>query len=259
MLNAGLDGGGICDLLLGLISGPFFGEVGPGADGVWFAVDMVMDCGLTLLVRRIPVVDEGVDALLLRLWVCGCELLTLDERARPVDLLAGEADAVEGVRLTPDSVAARRAASMAGVEFALFCGSGLAEGRPLCTDCVRVCDLTDGALPIWLDPGTLVDRPLDNFEGGGIAFLSACRALSAAASSAPFNWATSGSLFSLSPTSWSVFCSAVPPRKPCGSMDMRFDFGEVFVGVGRPEKPGCRAFSANTSIQERFEWWYLDH
>lgn len=247
MLNAGFEGGGNCDLPLGRRSNPFRGEVGDGATGVWLADEVLIDCGRTLFVRRSPVVDVGVVEviLLLRLCVFGCEVLTLDERARPVDLVAGEAVAVEGARFTPDSVAARRAASMAGVVVELRCASGLAEGNPFCTDCVRVCDFTDGARPNWLDPGNLVDKPRESFEGGGIALLSACRALSAVASSAPSFRAISGSLFSRSPTSWSASCSVVFPRVACGNVLIRLDFGEVLVGVGRPENPGCRAFSAN--------------
>jgi len=80
---------------------------------------------------------------------------------------------VEGVRLRPASVPEDRATD--GVEIAPRCASGLAEVVVLWTDCVRVCDLVDGALVSWLTAGTLVERPLDSFDtgGGGIAILSA--------------------------------------------------------------------------------------
>lgn len=138
-------------------------------------------------------------------------------------------------------MAASLAASMAGVVLAFRCSSGLPEGVLPWTDCVRACDLVEGALPSWLDPGTLVDNPRESFEvGGGMAFLSAWRASSAAALSAPSRCAISGSWFSLSTTSCSFLSSVEPGRANCGNRLIRFDFGEVFVGVGRPENPGCR-------------------
>jgi hypothetical protein len=99
-----------------------------------------------------------------------------------------------------------------GVEIAPRCASGLAEVAVLCTDCVRVCALVDGALPSWLTAGTLVERPLESFDtgGGGIAILSAWRASFAAVSFAPSFCAMSGSRFSLSTTSASFLCSAEP-------------------------------------------------
>ena len=56
----------------------------------------------------------------------------------------------------------------------------------------------------------------------------------------------SGSWFSLSTTSGSFLCSAEMLLGNCGSRLNRFDLGaSVFVGVGRPENPGCRMFSGS--------------
>jgi hypothetical protein len=80
--------------------------------------------------------------------------------------------------------------------------------------------------------------------GGGIALLSACRAASAAELSEPSLSGISGSWFSLSTTSGSFLCSAEMLLGNCGNRLNRFDLGaSVFVGVGRPENPGCRMFS----------------
>lgn len=59
----GLDDGGSCDLLLGFNSGAFLGEVGDGATGAWPAIDVLIDVGRTLFVRRSPEVG-AVDVLL---------------------------------------------------------------------------------------------------------------------------------------------------------------------------------------------------
>jgi hypothetical protein len=144
VLNVGLDDdGGSCDLLFGFSSGAFLGEVGEGAMGAWLAIDVLIDVGRTLFVRRSPEVGTVDVVLLFRVWPCGCEVLTLAERARP---LALGAVSVEGARLCKLSVAGIRAVDgmFAGV---LLCGSCLAIEALLWTDCVRVCDLVDGALP----------------------------------------------------------------------------------------------------------------
>lgn len=133
----------------------------------------------------------------------------------------------------------------------LFCGSCLAIEALLWTDCVRVCDLVDGALPSWLDAGTLVDGPRASLEvgGGGIALRSACRAASTAESSEPSLPGISESWLSLSTTSGSFLCSAEMLLGNCGSRLSRFDLGaSALVGVGRPENPGCRMFSESAHL-----------
>lgn len=62
-MNVGLDDGGSCDLLLGFSSGGFLGEVGDGATGAWLAIEVLIDVGRTLFVRRIPVVGTVVVTL----------------------------------------------------------------------------------------------------------------------------------------------------------------------------------------------------
>lgn len=91
---------------------------------------MFTDGGRTLFVRRIPDADV---ALLLRLCAGACEVLTLVERAKPVGRVAGEEDAVEGVRLRPVSVAVRREACVAELTVLFPWLSGLEDGL-LCVD-----------------------------------------------------------------------------------------------------------------------------
>lgn len=87
MLNVGLDDdGGSCDLLLGFSSGTFLGEVGDGATGAWPATEVLIDVGRTLFVRRRPEAGAGAVTLPFRVWLWGCEVLTLAERARPLAL-----------------------------------------------------------------------------------------------------------------------------------------------------------------------------
>lgn len=142
----GLEVGGGCALLLGLRSGTFLGEVGDGAGGAWLAIDVLIDVGRTLPVRRSPDVGAVAVTLLLRVWLGCCGAFTLVERARPLALGACEVDAVEGVRLRPLSVPGSLELDDGGAT-GLLCGSGLAAGGLLCVDCVRVCDRVDGALP----------------------------------------------------------------------------------------------------------------
>ena len=67
MLNIGLDDeGGSCDLVLGFNSGAFLGEVGEGAMEAWLAIDVLIDVGRTLFVRRRPLVGTVDVVLLLR-------------------------------------------------------------------------------------------------------------------------------------------------------------------------------------------------
>jgi len=234
-------------LLLGFNSGTFLGEVGDGAGGAWLAMDVLIDVGRTLFVRRRPELGTVAVILLLRVCPCGCAALTLVERARPLALEVWEVDSVDGARLWPLSAAGMRALDGV-VVFMFLCGSCLAMEALLCIDCVRVCDRVDGALPSWLDAGTLVDRPRASLDvgGGGIALRSACRAASAADSSDPSRCGISGSRFSLSTTSASFLCSAETLLGNCGSRLSRFDLGtSAFVGVGRPENPGCRMFSGS--------------
>ena len=73
-------------MLLGFSSGTFRGEVGDGATGAWLAIEVLIEVGRTLFVRRRPVAGTVAVMLLFRVWPCGCEVLTLAERARPLDL-----------------------------------------------------------------------------------------------------------------------------------------------------------------------------
>ena len=73
-------------MLLGFSSGTFLGEVGDGAGGAWLAMDVLIDVGRTLFVRRRPELGTVAVILLLRVWLCGCEVLTLVARARPLAL-----------------------------------------------------------------------------------------------------------------------------------------------------------------------------
>ena len=67
MLNIGLDDeGGSCDLVLGFNSGAFLGEVGEGAMEAWLAIDVLIDVGRTLFVRRSPEVGAVDVVLVLR-------------------------------------------------------------------------------------------------------------------------------------------------------------------------------------------------
>ena len=50
-------------MLLGFSSGGFLGEVGDGATGAWLAIEVLIDVGRTLFVRRIPVVGTVVVTL----------------------------------------------------------------------------------------------------------------------------------------------------------------------------------------------------
>lgn len=79
-----------------------------------------------------------------------------------------------------------------------------------------------------------------------MALRSACLAASAAVSSVASLPGMSASRVSLSTTSGSFLCSAEMLLGNCGSRLRRFDLGASdFVGVGRPENPGCRMFSGS--------------
>ena len=79
-----------------------------------------------------------------------------------------------------------------------------------------------------------------------MALLSACLAASAAVSSEASLPGTSASRLSLSTKPGSFLCSAEMLLGNCGSRLRRFDLGaSSFVGVGRPENPGCRMFSGS--------------
>lgn len=79
-----------------------------------------------------------------------------------------------------------------------------------------------------------------------MALLSACLAVSTAVSSEASLPGTSASRLSLSTTPGSFLCSAEMLLGNCGSRLWRFDLGASgFVGVGRPENPGCRMFSGS--------------
>jgi hypothetical protein len=63
----GFDDGGNCGLLLDLRSSALLGEVGDCGGGTWLAIDVLIDVGRTLLVRRIPDVGTVAVMLLFRL------------------------------------------------------------------------------------------------------------------------------------------------------------------------------------------------
>jgi hypothetical protein len=73
-------------LLLAFNSGAFLGEVGDGATGAWLAIEVLIDVGRTLFVRRRPELGTAAVTLGFRVWPCGCVVLTLAERARPLAL-----------------------------------------------------------------------------------------------------------------------------------------------------------------------------
>ena len=73
-------------MLLAFNSGAFLGEVGDGATGAWLAIEALIDVGRTLFVRRRPELGTAAVTLGFRVWPCGCVVLTLAERARPLAL-----------------------------------------------------------------------------------------------------------------------------------------------------------------------------
>ena len=111
MLNAGLDGGSICDRPLGLISAVLAGDAGTDVDDDW-----IIETGRADR-RFVAVVDVVVLVLLVRecVWACGCGVRMLDARANPLGLLGPCGNLVDDVRFTPASVATLRLTVLAEV------------------------------------------------------------------------------------------------------------------------------------------------
>lgn len=100
MLNAGRDGGGICERPLGLRSVGFVGEVGAGVVEV-----CIIDTGRDLVMEeRLEAVSGTVVLVLLVLeCVCACGARMLEERARPLGLACPCGSLVDAVRFSPGS------------------------------------------------------------------------------------------------------------------------------------------------------------